>query len=82
MLEDMLDESFSCFNGMGIVGVGFDRGINLNDSCGGAVIALPMLNGLGRVGVFNSSRSSSPGTNRAAGMSPRSSAASLLSIFS
>ncbi len=81
MLEEMEDESLSSFKGMGIVGVGFDRGITVNDSCGGAVIARPWLNNLGRVGVFNSSSSSSPGPNRAAGLSSKLSAASLLSIF-
>lgn len=81
MLEEMLDESFSSFKGMGILGVGFDREFTVNDRCGGAVVARPWINGLGRVGVFNSSSSSSPGPNRAAGLPSKSLAASLLSMF-
>lgn len=81
MLEEILEESFSSFKGMGIVGVGFDLEATANDSCGGAVIARPWVNGLGRVGVFNSSSSSSPGSNRAAETLSKSFAILLLSTF-
>ena len=67
-LDEMLGDSFPCFDGMGIVGVESKGGIVLSNSCGGAVIARPAFRDLGRVGVFRRSSSSSLGVRRAGAM--------------
>ena len=61
MLEDMLGDSFPWSDGMEMVVVGSGGEMAFSESCGGAVIARPAFMVLGRVGVFKTSSSSSPG---------------------